>query len=95
MKREGDTWVVFFYAPWCGHCTAAAPSFQQAALQAPVHFARLDAAAYSDVAQAEGVTGYPTIRLYDKGEVVANFGGERTVVDFLDFARQAVKKLRG
>ena len=70
LLREGDSWVVMFYAPWCGHCTAAAPAFQQAALQAPVHFARLDAAAHPDVAQSEGITGFPTIRFYSKGEVV-------------------------
>jgi thiol-disulfide isomerase/thioredoxin len=70
LLSEGDSWVVMFYAPWCGHCTAAAPAFQQAAIQAPVHFARLDAAAHPDVAQSEEVTGFPTIRFYSKGKVV-------------------------
>jgi hypothetical protein len=70
LLREGDSWVVMFYAPWCAHCTAAAPAFQQAALQAPVHFARIDAAAHPAVAQNEGVTGFPTIRFYAKGVVV-------------------------
>ena len=87
LKSEGDSWVVMFYAPWCGHCTAAAPAFQQAALQAPVHFARLDAAAHPDVAQQEGVSGFPTIRLYSKGVLVRTHNGERTVRGLLDFAR--------
>lgn len=47
LLDEGDTWVVMFYAPWCGHCTAAKPEFQQAALQAPVHFAQIDADKYA------------------------------------------------
>jgi thiol-disulfide isomerase/thioredoxin len=70
LLSEGDSWVVMFYAPWFCHCTAAAPAFQQVALQAPVHFARLDAAAHPDVAQSEEVTGFPTIRFYSKGKVV-------------------------
>jgi thiol-disulfide isomerase/thioredoxin len=70
LLRDGDSWVVMFYAPWCGHCTAAAPVFQQAALQAPVHFARIDAAAHPEVAQSEGISGFPTIRFYSKGKVV-------------------------
>lgn len=70
LLHEGDSWVIMFYAPWCGHCTAAAPNFQQAALQAPVHFARIDAAAHPDIAQSEGITGFPTIRFYSKGKVV-------------------------
>ena len=70
LMREGDSWVVMFYAPWCGHCKAAAPVFQQAALQAPVHFARIDAAAHPAVAESEKITVFPTIRFYSKGKVV-------------------------
>jgi thiol-disulfide isomerase/thioredoxin len=92
MLREGDSWVVMFYAPWCGHCAAAAPDFQQAALQAPVHFARIDAEAHPDVAQSEGITGFPTIRLYSKGKVVRTHDGGRTVRELLDFARGASSK---
>jgi thiol-disulfide isomerase/thioredoxin len=32
MLREGDAWVVMWYAPWCAHCKAAEPAFQQVAL---------------------------------------------------------------
>ena len=40
MLGEGDAWVVMFHAPWCVACAEALAEFQQAALQAPVHFAR-------------------------------------------------------
>jgi hypothetical protein len=32
MLKGGDAWVVMFYAPWCAHCKAAEPSFQQVGL---------------------------------------------------------------
>lgn len=62
MLTEADKWVVMFYAPWCAHCKSAEPDFQQAGLQAPVHFARLDAVKFSEVAEREQVTGFPTFK---------------------------------
>lgn len=62
MLTQGDKWVVMFYAPWCAHCKSAEPDFQQAGLQAPVHFARLDAIKFSEVAEREQVTGFPTFK---------------------------------
>lgn len=87
LLTEGDTWVVMFYAPWCGHCTAAKPEFQQAALQAPVHFAQIDADKYGDIALSESIPGFPTIRVYSKGKQVGSFDGQRTAVALLEFAK--------
>ena len=65
--KSGGSWVVEFYAPWCGHCQKLAPHYEAAAKELakkdppPARFAKVDGAAYRSLMMRFGVTGYPTI----------------------------------
>jgi protein disulfide-isomerase A6 len=65
-----DIWMVEFYAPWCGHCKALEPEWNQAAadMKGKVKFAKVDATENTDLARKFGVQGYPTIKYFDYGE---------------------------
>lgn len=67
--NSAETWLVKFYAPWCGHCKSSAPAFSKAAKKL-LGVARLGVVNCDDhaaLAQRFDVNGFPTLKLF-KGE---------------------------
>jgi len=83
-----------FYAPWCGHCKALAPKYEElAALYASdelsklVTIAKVDATA-NDV--PDEIQGFPTIKLFAAGKKDSpiDYSGSRTVEDLVKFIKE-------
>lgn len=74
--------LVEFYAPWCGHCKALAPIYDQLGEKYKDHetivIAKMDAA--SNELEHTRVNSYPTIKLYKRETNEAiEYNGERTL----------------
>ena len=77
-----------FYAPWCGHCKNLAPTWEKLAAKyagADVTIAKIDCTAEGkSVCSQQGVRGYPTLKLFKDGKVIA-YSGARSLEAFEEY----------
>jgi thioredoxin 1 len=71
--------TIDFYATWCPPCRAAAPVYNQLAIQykEKCKFVKINVDEAAEVARANGVTAMPTFKIFKEGKLVQEVQGWR------------------
>ena len=86
-----DPWFIKFYAPWCHHCQALAPSWAQMAkeMQGKLNVGEVNCDKETRLCKDVRVRAYPTVHFFRGGERV-EYDGLRGLGDLVNYAEKAL-----
>lgn len=96
---SAETWLVEFYAPWCGHCRNLAPAWNKAAkrLRGVARVGAVNCDEHQSLAQQYGIQGFPTIKVFKglgtKARRPDDYQGARTAGAIVSYAKSVMPSL--
>jgi len=96
VTQENRRVLVYFYAPWCGHCKSF--SSQWGLASKAMHgsdmlkLVRVDGDNAADLLEKHGVEAFPTIMLFSRGDVAARYDGDATAQAMLKWLQEQIEQ---
>ena len=93
VASNDQMWLVYFFAPWCGHCKRLAPVVEEVAELpefAKIRCAKVDCTVDKALCSRYNVSGYPSI-LFMQGGRTWDYKGSRTKPGLLALAARMTK----
>lgn len=90
-----SSFLVLFYAPWCGHCKNFKPLFDSLSrkLKGKFNFAAIDADKEKEIAKKYGINGFPSVLYFGTNkEKPEKFKGKRNEKEIAEFLVSRMKK---
>jgi protein disulfide-isomerase len=86
-----EPWFIKFYAPWCHHCQAMQPIWQQLGkeMKGKLNIGEVNCDVESRLCKDVHLQGYPTLLFFRGGERV-EYDGLRGLGDFVSYANKAI-----
>ncbi len=76
IQNSEDTWVIDFWAEWCGPCKKFSPIFEEVSGEVEdVNFGKVDMEEHQQLGQQMGVRALPTTLIVRGGDEVARNAG--------------------
>jgi len=89
--NSNDLVFVEYYAPWCGHCKSLAPIYEEVAteLKGRVVIAKVDGAQNQGLMGRFGISGFPTLKFFIKGNKV-DYNAGRTKKEIISWIEKKI-----
>ncbi len=76
IQNSDETWVIDFWAEWCGPCKKLAPVFEEVSEEVDsVNFGKVDMQENQQLGTKLGVRALPTLVILQNGEEVSRKSG--------------------
>lgn len=76
IQNSDETWVVDFWAEWCGPCKKLAPRFEEVSEELDnVNFGKVDMEENQQLGTQNGVRALPTLLILKEGDEAARKSG--------------------